>query len=144
MSDPVNIVCPHCSAVNRVPGEKLSAGPKCGKCKHPILDGKPVDLGAANFQQHLGRSDLPLVVDFWASWCGPCKMMAPMFAQAAEQLATRVRFAKVNTEQEQGLAGQYSIRSIPTLILFKNGQEISRQSGARDAQTLTNWVKSAI
>jgi len=144
MSDSINIVCPQCSAINRVPAQKLTAGPKCGKCKSVVLDGQPIDLTAANFQQHISRSDLPVAVDFWASWCGPCKMMAPMFAQAAEQLSTQVRFAKVNTEQEQALAGQFNIRSIPTLILFKDGKEISRQSGVLDAQALTSWIKGAI
>lgn len=144
MSDSVNIVCPQCSAVNRVPTNKLKVGPKCGKCKSAVLNGVPVDLGAANFQQHISRNDLPVVVDFWASWCGPCKAMAPVFSQVAHELATNARFARVNTEQEQGIAGQFQIRSIPTLILFKNGQEVSRQSGALNAQTLTNWVKSAI
>lgn len=144
MTDSFNIVCPHCYAVNRVPGSKLGAGPKCGKCKSSILDGVPLDLTATNYQKYLGRSDLPVVVDFWASWCGPCKMMAPVFTQVAHQMATQVRFAKVNTEQEQGIAGQYAIRSIPTLILFKNGKEASRQSGALDAGSLTQWLTSSI
>lgn len=144
MTDSLNIVCPHCNAVNRVPGSKLVAGPKCGKCKASILDGVPLDLTAANFQTQIGRSDLPVVVDFWASWCGPCKMMAPVFTQVAHQMASKARFAKVNTEQEQGIAGQYAIRSIPTLILFKNGKEVSRQSGALDAASLGQWVQGFV
>jgi len=144
MSDSINIVCPQCNATNRVPSAKLIARPKCGKCKSLLLDGQPVVLTAANFQQQVSRSGLPVVVDFWASWCGPCKMMAPLFTQAAQALSTTARFAKVNTEQEQGLAGQYGIRSIPTLILFKDGKEISRQSGVMDAQALTGWIKGAI
>lgn len=144
MSDSINVVCPHCLAVNRVPAGKLEAGPKCGKCKSSVLDGVPLDLNTGNYQQYLGRNDLPVVVDFWASWCGPCKMMAPVFSQVAHQMATQVRFAKVSTEQEQGIAGQYGIRSIPTLILFKNGKEISRQAGALDAGSLTQWLASSI
>ena len=144
MSESINIVCPHCNAVNRLPKDKLGAGPKCGKCKALVLDGKPLDLTAANFQQQIGRNELPVVVDFWASWCGPCKMMAPVFSQVAQQMATRVRFAKVNTEQEQMLAGQFGIRSIPTLVLFRNGQEVSRQAGALDLGSLTQWLQASI
>lgn len=140
MSDSVNVVCPQCNAVNRVPKARLVAGPKCGKCKSPILNGVPLDLTSANFQQFVGRNDLPVLVDFWASWCGPCKMMAPVFSQVSHEMATKVRFAKVNTEQEQMIAGQYGIRSIPTLVLFRNGQEISRQAGALDAGTLKQWL----
>jgi thioredoxin 2 len=101
-------------------------------------------LTGANFQQFVGRNDLPVLVDFWASWCGPCKMMAPAFAQASHEMSNRVRFAKVNTEQEQVIAGQYGIRSIPTLILFRNGQEISRQAGALDAGSLKQWLQQVI
>ena len=144
MTDSINIVCPYCYAVNRVPSSKLEAGPKCGKCKSLVLNAVPLDLNTTNHEKYLGRNDLPVVVDFWASWCGPCKMMAPVFSQVAHQMATQVRFAKVNTEQEQGIAGQYAIRSIPTLILFKNGKEVSRQSGALDAGSLAQWLTSTI
>ena len=144
MSESINVVCPHCNAVNRVPQAKLGAGPKCGKCKSPVLTGVPLDLTAANFQQFVGRNGLPVVVDFWASWCGPCKMMAPVFSQVAHEMATRARFAKVNTEQEQMIAAQYGIRSIPTLALFSNGKEISRQAGALDAASLKQWLQQSI
>ena len=142
MADSLNIVCPSCNAVNRVPAGKLAAGPKCGKCQSPIIVGKPLDLTAANFQQHIGRSDLPVVVDFWASWCGPCKMMAPNFSQAAEQMSTEAVFAKVNTETEQSIAAQYGIQSIPTLAVFKHGAEIGRQAGVMQANQLMQWVRS--
>ena len=140
MTSPLHVVCPHCDTVNRIPGDRLEERPKCGKCKRPLFTGEPVELNALNFPIHLNRSDLPLVVDFWAPWCGPCKMMAPAFAQATAQLEPRVRLAKVNTEEEQVLAGQYGIRSIPTLVLFKNGEEVVRQPGAMGAADIVRWV----
>jgi len=142
MSDTLNIVCPHCHAVNRVPAARLAQEPNCGKCHQPLFTAHPVALTATTFAKHVERSDIPVLVDFWAPWCGPCKMMAPQFEQAARLLEPRVRLAKVDTEAEQVLGAQYGIRSIPTLALFSGGREIARQPGAMGAQDIVRWVQS--
>jgi len=144
MSDSLHLVCPQCHAINRVPAARLGQAPNCGQCHRPLFDAHPLELTAATFDKHISRNDIPLLVDFWAPWCGPCKMMAPQFAQAAGLLEPQVRLAKVNTEAEQGLGAQYSIRSIPTLALFRGGREIARQPGAMGAQDIVNWVRSQL
>ena len=141
MSQSKHIVCPHCHGINRVPGERLAQSPRCGVCHEPLLHGKPLTLGADHFQRHVARNDIPVLVDFWAPWCGPCKMMAPVFSQVADQFKNQVRFAKVNTEEQPALASQFGIRSIPTLALFKGGREVDRMAGALDARGLAAWVQ---
>jgi thioredoxin 2 len=142
MPNSVEIVCPHCSAVNRVQADRLNERPKCGKCKEDLFAAQPVELTAETFEKTISRTGIPVVVDFWAAWCGPCKMMAPIFQQAAARLEPRVRLAKVNTETEQMLAGQFRIQSIPTLVIFKNGQEVARQPGAMDLNSLLRWIQT--
>lgn len=142
MGSPKHIVCPHCDAVNRVPAEKLAAHPRCGKCHQGLFAGSPVSLDDRNFQRHVERSDIPLMVDFWADWCGPCKTMAPAFSQAAASLEPGLRLAKLNTETAPITAGRYNIRSIPTLILFRGGREVARQAGAMGAADIVRWAQS--
>ena len=141
MSDSLHIVCPHCDGINRVPGARLGEGAKCGKCRQPLFSAHPLALNAERFARHAQNSEIPLLIDFWAPWCAPCRMMAPAFEQAAAQLEPRVRLVKVNTEEEQQLGARFGIRSIPTLLLMRNGQEVARQAGAMDTAGIVNWVR---
>lgn len=140
MTESIHIVCPHCQTTNRLLAARLTEHPKCGKCQNALFDGKPVALNAAQFDLHLKKNGIPLLVDFWAEWCGPCKMMAPYFESAAK-LESRVRFIKINTESQQALAARYQIQSIPTLMLFSHEKELARHSGIMSAQDIVRWVK---
>ena len=140
----LHLVCPHCNATNRVPSDKLQAEINCGKCHAALLQAHPDNLGEVAFNAQLAKSDLPLVVDFWAPWCGPCRMMAPAYETVSQDLHGRARFVKINTEDEPALAGAYNIRSIPTLAVFAGGREIARQPGAMSAPDLARWVSAAL
>ena len=133
--------CPHCGAMNRLPRERLGQAPGCGKCHRALFTGQPIALSAANFERHAVQGQLPVVVDFWAPWCGPCLSMAPQFEAAARMLEPQVRLAKVDTEAEPALGGRFNIRSIPTLVLFSGGRELARQSGAMGSAQIVAWVR---
>jgi thioredoxin 2 len=144
VNDTLLVVCPHCDTTNRVARPRLDAGAICGSCKKPLLDGHPFELNRANFDRHAGTGELPLVVDFWAPWCAPCRTMAPAFAEAAARLAPGVRLAKLDTEAEPDIAARFGIRSIPTLVAFRNGREIARQSGAMGVPQLLQWIRAHV
>lgn len=143
MTETLHVVCPHCHTTNRVAHERLAEGPVCGSCRKRLFDGAPFSLTTATFDRHLAASELPLVVDFWAPWCGPCRSMAPAYAQAASALAPSIRLAKVDTEAEPSLGSRFGIRSIPTLVIFHRGREIARQSGAMSTADITRWIRTA-
>jgi thioredoxin 2 len=143
VSEVIQVACPACLAPNRVPAARIAEDPKCGKCGAALLDGAPAELNEDQFEPFVQRTELPVLVDFWAPWCGPCHAMAPHFERAARELEPEVRLAKLNTEEERSVASRHNIRSIPTLILFKGGREVARQSGAMDSGNLVRWVRSA-
>ena len=143
-TDTVLVVCPHCHTTNRIHPDDMHEEADCGRCHKTLFDGKPVELEEDSFERHLTRSQIPLVVDFWAPWCGPCRQMAPAFAQAAGQLSPQVRLAKINSDDAQQLSARYHIRSIPTMILFHGGREVARQSGAMGSADIVRWVRASL
>lgn len=142
MAESKQVVCPHCGKINRVAKARLGDAPICGSCMKRLFTGRPVTLTEASFDQFIRRNELPVVIDFWASWCGPCKMMAPAYEQAAAQLEPQVVLTKLNTEEAPRLAASYGIQSIPTLVMFRQGQEVARQPGAMALPQITQWVRA--
>ena len=142
--NPLHVVCPHCHTTNRVHTDDLANAPDCGKCHEALFTGHPVNLSATEFDRHITNGQLPVLVDFWAPWCGPCRMMAPAFEQAAAQLEPKVQLVKVNTDEAQGLGARLNIRSIPTMALFVGGKEVARQAGAMGAGDIVRWAQAQL
>jgi len=142
--DPVNIVCPQCQSINRLPACRLHDVPTCGACKQALFRAHPVELTSDSFERYIFRNDIPVLVDFWAPWCAPCKMMTPAYLEAARELEPEVRLAKLNTEDAPAIAARFGIRSIPTMILFSGGREAERQSGAMGSGDVVRWVRAHI
>jgi thioredoxin 2 len=138
----MHLVCPRCDAVNRVPEARLGEGPLCGACRAPLFEGKPLALDAARFRHHVAKNDIPVLVDFWASWCGPCRAMAPQFEAAAKLLEPRVRLAKLSTEEAPEVAAELGVTGIPLLVLFRGGREVARQAGAIPARQIAAWAEA--
>ena len=142
--DKIHVVCPHCHKINKIPKKDSYSRANCGECKNSLLDTTPINLDHSNFDHVIVNSELPVIVDFWAPWCGPCKMMAPTFNEVATSYPLKALFVKVNTEEHQDLGSKYNIRSIPTLVVYKNGQEVKRVSGVLDPIKLSMMVKEFI
>ena len=142
MADSKHIVCPHCGAINRVPGDRSATGANCGTCKAKLFAAKPLVVNAASFDRHTTRNDIPVLVDVWAPWCGPCRSMAPQFERAAEMLEPEVRLLKLNSDEEQAISARYAIRSIPTMLLFKDGKLKAQTAGAMDATRIIAWARA--
>jgi thioredoxin 2 len=138
------VACPTDASLNRVPRAKLDRNPRCGRCRNPLFEGQAIELNAANFDSHALRSDLPIVIDFWAEWCGPCRLMTPNFEMAAPRLEPRVRLGKLDTEAEPAIAGRYGIRGIPSMVMIRKGREIARTSGAMPTSAIVDWVEQAL
>ena len=144
MAEAVHVVCPACGGINRLPTDKLGAGGKCGKCKQPLFQGQPVSLTAQSFARHITKSDIPVLVDFWAEWCAPCKMVAPTVEKIAEDYAGRIKVGKVDVDNNPQIAGNYGIRSIPTLIIFKGGQPVDQLIGAQPEPAITSRIDQVL
>ena len=144
MSEKLHIVCPHCHTTNRIAVDQLGGEANCGSCHQPLITGEPIPLDVSSFAKHVGRSQFPVVVDFWAPWCGPCRSMAPAFEQAANTLKTQAQLVKLDTEAHPQASAPYNIRSIPTMVVFKEGKELGRISGAMPASEIIRWVNSVI